>query len=262
MIALTVMAAGAAASRCATSPATPTRRDSPGGLTVQIVEAGAGRARPPGRSRALAARRTCEDVAQVRRVPDAELDGLLEPWLGAAGVRRNDAIPMPALIDVRLAAAPSPTCGSRRSARALTAPAPAARVDAQASWLAPVFDAIARCNWLALGPGGAARGDQRGGGLAARRERARLEPRDDRDRRTCSGGTDGQIARIFQRSIRLDALLGGDGRPRARSDRGRCCSGVSSPRLGSGMVARRRAWPRRLGWRSARFRWSAWCWRC
>src|SRR6185312_13007615 len=91
---------------------------------------------------------------------------------------------------------------------ALTASAPAAKVDAQAGWLAPVFHAISSLQWLAvglivlLGATSAA-----AVWLAARS--ALGSNRDTIEIVHLLGGTDRQIARIFQRSIAIDALVGG-----------------------------------------------------
>ena len=143
----------------------------------------------------------------MRRVPDRELDALLEPWLGQQGVAEEDAIPVPALIDVRLT---GPVTARRlEDLRAsLTASVPAARLDAQARWLEPVFDAVASLQWLAAGlivllaaTSAAAVWLAARSALGSNRETIEIIH--------LLGGTDGQIARIFQRSIGLDAVLGG-----------------------------------------------------
>ena len=204
MIALTVIAAGAGlALRNLSDNA---RAEIAGGLTVQIVEgAPAERERQDEVAVALLSNR--EEVAEVRRVPDRELDALLEPWLGQQGVAEEDAIPVPALIDVRLT---GPVTARRlEDLRAsLTASVPAARLDAQARWLEPVFDAVASLQWLAAGlivllaaTSAAAVWLAARSALGSNRETIEIIH--------LLGGTDGQIARIFQRSIGLDAVLGG-----------------------------------------------------
>ncbi|MFM7377600.1 MAG: cell division protein FtsX [Erythrobacter sp.] len=87
-------------------------------------------------------------VTAVRQVPEAELVALLEPWLGA-GASSGD-VPIPALIDVDLAASAGPAEVARIEA-AVKAEVPGARVDAQGDFLAPVNDALAALQWLALG---------------------------------------------------------------------------------------------------------------
>jgi cell division transport system permease protein len=87
-------------------------------------------------------------VIAVRQVPEAELVAMLEPWLGPdAGAGE---VPIPALIDVELAAGAGPAEVARIEA-ALAAAVPGARVDAQGDFLRPVADALAALQWLALG---------------------------------------------------------------------------------------------------------------
>src|SRR5690606_1751596 len=88
-----------------------------------------------------------EDVREVRRVPEEKLVALLEPWLGQQELPEEDAIPVPALIDVQLAGPATPRRLEELRAT-LTASVPAARVDAQAGWLEPVFEAVRSLQWL------------------------------------------------------------------------------------------------------------------
>ena len=83
-----------------------------------------------------------------------------------------------------------------------------ARVDAQAQWLGPVFDAISALRWLALGlivllafTSAAAVWLAARNALNANRGTIEVVH--------LLGGTDGQIARIFQRSAIIDAAIGG-----------------------------------------------------
>jgi cell division transport system permease protein len=204
MIALTVIAA--AAGLALNNVATHARAEIAGGLTVQVVEAA-----PAERDRqaeiAVAMLSNREDVASVRRVPDEELAALLEPWLGELAGEGDDAVPVPALIDARLK---GPVTAQRLAElrETLGASAPAARVDAQANWLAPVFQAISSLQWLAFGlvvllaaTSAAAVWLAARSALGSNRETIEIIH--------LLGGTDGQIARIFQRSIAVDALVGG-----------------------------------------------------
>ncbi|ANU07068.1 cell division protein FtsX [Paraurantiacibacter namhicola] len=204
MVALTVIAA--AAGLALANLADNARSEISGGLTVQIVE-GAPAARDRQAETALAILRNREDVAEVRRVPEAELDALMEPWLGEGSLTGADAIPTPALIDVRLA---GPVTEQRleQVRSALAEQVPAARVDAQAGWLAPVFDAIRSLQLLAVGlvvllalTSAAAVWLAARSALGANRDTIEIVH--------LLGGTDSQIARIFQRSIAVDALVGG-----------------------------------------------------
>jgi cell division transport system permease protein len=204
MIALTVMAA--AAGLALSNLARNASAEIAGGITVQIVEAA-----PAERDRqtevALALLTNRDDVAEVRRVPDAELEGLIEPWLGEAAGSADEAIPIPALIDARLR---GPVTGRRLEAlRAeLTASVPSAKIDAQAGWLAPVFQAISSLQWLAIGLVVLLAATSAAAVWLAARS-ALGSNRDTIEIVHLLGGTDGQIARIFQRSIAVDALVGG-----------------------------------------------------
>jgi cell division transport system permease protein len=204
MIALTVMAA--AAGLALSNLARNASAEIAGGITVQIVEAApAERDRQTEVALALLANR--DDVAEVRRVPDAELDDLIEPWLGEAAGTADEAIPIPALIDARLR---GPVTEQRLEAlRAeLSASVPSAKVDAQAGWLAPVFHAIASLQWLAIGLVVLLAATSAAAVWLAARS-ALGSNRDTIEIVHLLGGTDGQIARIFQRSIAVDALVGG-----------------------------------------------------
>ena len=202
MVALTVLAAGGALAMA--NLAAQARSDLAGGVTVQIVEADPA-LRDAQTRRALAALEDMEIVQGMRRVPDAELQALIEPWLG--GGVRSEAVPLPALIDVDLSGAAD--AGTLDDLRAALGPiAPDARVDAQAQWLGPVFDAISALRWLALGlivllafTSAAAVWLAARNALNANRGTIEVVH--------LLGGTDGQIARIFQRSAIIDAAIGG-----------------------------------------------------
>lgn len=203
MTALTVIAA--AAGLALSNLAGNARAEIAGGVTVQIVEAA-----PSARDRQVGAvldiLQARDDVVSSRLVPDAELRRLLEPWLGAEVGEGDDAIPVPALIDARLDGTISP---ERLDAlrQALRPVAPSARIDAQASWLGPVFAAIASLQWLAVGLVALlATTSAAAVWLAARS--ALGSNRDTIETIHLLGGTDGQLARLFQRSIGVDAAIG------------------------------------------------------
>ena len=204
MIALTVIAA--ASGLALRNAARAASADLSGGLTVQIVHAA-----PAERDRqALTALRVLArtpGVASARLVPQGELDTLLEPWLGTRPGDAVDGLPIPALIDVALSGPATPARVSGLRA-ALANASPAARVDAQAAWLAPVFGAIGALQWLA-------------GGLIALLAMATsaavlLAARNTlgNQRETIEivhmlGGTDAQIARGVQRGVAVQAASGG-----------------------------------------------------
>jgi cell division transport system permease protein len=205
MIALTVVAA--AGGLALANVAGQARGDLSGAVTVQIVEAGA-EVRELQAEAALAQLRKMPAVVEAARVPDAEIEALLDPWLGDAGAGKNDdtVIAIPALIDLRLSrAADSRTIEAVR--KALIKVAPASRVDAQADWLKPVFSAIHSLQWLAASlilllaaATVAAVWLAARSALGSNRETIEIVHH--------LGGTDAQIARIFQRSVAIDAALG------------------------------------------------------
>lgn len=204
MIALTVIAA--ASGLALRNAAQTASADLEGGVTVQIVTAA-----PAERLRQAAAvvavLKQAPEVASVQQVAQEDLNTLVEPWLGTRPGDDVEALPIPALIDVRLK---SPATADRVAhLRALAVPvAPSARVDAQAGWLAPVFAAIGTLQWLA-------------GGLIALLAIATIAAvllasrnalgnhRETIEIVHMLGGTDKQIARVFQRSMAFDAAAGG-----------------------------------------------------
>lgn len=203
MVALTTIAAagGLALSNLADSA----RGELSGAATVQIVEP-----LKAERDRQARAAETAlaglPDVASIRVVPDAELDAMLEPWLGP-GVDGVEAVPVPALIDVELR---GPATDARLATlrNALTGVAPAARVDAQSTWLAPVFAAIRSLQFLAIALVVLLALTSSAAVLLAARN-ALGGNRGTIEIVHLLGGTDAQIARIFQRSIAFDAVAGG-----------------------------------------------------
>lgn len=180
-----------------------TRAGLEGGLTVQIVEADpVARDAQAARAAQILARQP--GVVAVRTVPQAELARLVEPWVGA--VAASEALTLPALIDVTLTG-PANAAVLDRLRSELVRIAPAARIDAQATWLGPIFDTVATLRWLALmlivllTAASAA-----SVWLAARNAF-------DTNRETLEivhhlGGDDTQIARIFQRMVLVDAAWG------------------------------------------------------
>ncbi|MFM5883854.1 MAG: cell division protein FtsX [Novosphingobium sp.] len=203
MVALTVIAA--AAGLALSNVARSASDELSGGITVQVIEAN-----PAERTRqanAAAARlKATPGVINAQVVSQDEVERLIEPWLGArAG--DDQEIPIPALIDVRLRdPIDGETLGALR--RLVRETAPSARVDAQSTWLKPVFGAIDSLRLLAL-----ALVVLLGFALAAAvllAVRSALGTnRDTIEIVHLLGGTDTQVARIFQRSVGFDALGGG-----------------------------------------------------
>jgi cell division transport system permease protein len=202
MVALTVIAAaaGLALSNTARNAADALS----GGITVQVVEAN-----PAERNRqALAAAkalRATPGVTTAEIVPQEEVERLIEPWLGA---RVGDGqIPVPALVDVRMReAVTGETLGALR--RLVRQVAPAARVDAQSSWLKPVFGAIDSLQWLAVALV-ALLGIALAAAVLLAVRTALGTNRETIEIVHLLGGTDAQIARVFQRAVGFDAAGGG-----------------------------------------------------
>ena len=213
MVAMTViaLAAGLALRNMAAAAAAELE----GGLTVQVLEPrGDIRQRETGAVTATLS--AMPDILSVRVVPREEVDALIEPWLGSgSGSGRGHgtessidaAVPVPTLVDVQTTRRITPERLEQIRAD-VTRAAPSARVDAQSNWLEPVFDALDSLQWLA-----AALVALLGVALAAAvllAARSALGAnRDTIEIVHLLGGTDRQIARVFQRSIGVDAAGGG-----------------------------------------------------
>jgi cell division transport system permease protein len=172
-------------------------------ITVQVVEAN-----PDLRDRqaqaAIAALGRLNGVRSVRRIGEEEMKDLLEPWLGQGGLEAE--VPVPALIDAELEQS---LYGDLPAVeRAVKAAAPAARIDDNAQWLAPLAKLISALKWLSAALVVLM--------IAATAATVVLAARAalDTHRGTIEvlhlmGATDVQVARLFQRRIALDALFGG-----------------------------------------------------
>ena len=204
VIALTVIAA--ASGLGLRNAAARASADLNGGVTVQIVTA-APTVRNQQADAAIAVLSHFAGVTEARRVEQDQLDGLLEPWLGTRPGDTVDDLPIPALIDVRLDGQATP---ERLTAlrNALAQVAPAARVDGEAAWLTPVFHAIATLQWLAGGLIALlAMATVAAVVLAARN--ALINQSETIEIVHMLGGTDAQIARVFQRTAAMEAAAGG-----------------------------------------------------
>ena len=172
-------------------------------VTIQIVEANPDRREAQARA-VMAALRDMGGVIAAERIGDEEMSRLLEPWLGEGGLEAE--LPVPALIDADLT--PEAYRSLNRIRAAVLRVAPAARVDDNAQWLAPLAKLITALRWLAAGLVLLMVGATAATVVLA--ARASL----DTHRGTIEvlhfmGATDVQVARLFQRRIALDALFGG-----------------------------------------------------
>ncbi len=174
-------------------------RELSGRLTVQIVEpvASLRDAQAAAMVRELG---RLPSVARVREVDRAHLAELLRPWLGDAGL--DPDLPMPAMIDVEVRGDAGPV---EQAARRIS---PGARVDRHAQWLSPVRGFLSSMSWLAVSLMLLIAGATAAVVLLA--ARAGLDThRDTIEVLHMLGSTDIQIARLFQRRIAFDTLLGG-----------------------------------------------------
>ena len=201
MMFLTILAA--TAGLAISAAASGMSADLGGKLTVQLVEAN-----PMNReaqTRAIIAELgKLAVVKDSRLVEDSEMQKLLDPWLGADGL--DPDLPLPALIDVEL---------NRSSPRDLEivregvhAVAPRARVDENVKWLAPLAGLFDALKWLAVAL--VLLMSLATAATVVLAARASLNThRGTIDVMHFLGATDVQVARLFQRRIALDALLGG-----------------------------------------------------
>ncbi|MFN2099711.1 cell division protein FtsX [Altererythrobacter sp. MF3-039] len=203
MVALTAIAA--AAGLALDNLADRARGELAGGATVQLLEANPAR-RDVAANTLLRLLESDQAVESARLVPEDELKELIEPWLDL-GEDTTATVPVPALIDVQLVSGSGDAAVAQLRER-VRAAVPSARVDAQSSWLAPVFSALSSLQWMAIAlvvllalTSVAAVWLASRNALGTNRKTIEIVH--------LLGGTDKQIARIFQRSIAFDAVLGG-----------------------------------------------------
>lgn len=173
-------------------------------VTVQIIEADPAR-RSAQRAAVAKALRGLPGIMSVKPVPDAEVRSLLEPWLGT-GVIDTD-IPVPALVDIRFSE--TPTAASLKLLQAQLRPiAPNTRLDSHGSWMAPFFKLMSALVWLAVAILLLLLVATSAVVVLAVRSTLNTH-RGTIEIMHMMGGTDLQAARLFQRRVALDALLGG-----------------------------------------------------
>jgi cell division transport system permease protein len=177
--------------------------DLAGRASVQVVEADA-QVRAQLAARTLTALRSSNSVRAADPVDPAALADQLRPWLGDAATSGD--LPVPALIDVMLTPgdAEAKIGGLRRLLANLS---PKLRIEPHAAFLLPLAGLLTALGWLSAGvvllmilATGAVVV------LAARG--AHDSHRGTIDVLHLMGSTDVQIARLFQRRIGLDALMG------------------------------------------------------
>lgn len=172
--------------------------------TAQLLESDP-QARSVGQQRLAARLRGTAGIVSVRPVPDREARALLEPWLGDSADAAG--IPVPALIDVEFAAAPSPQRLDRLR-RELSREFGDVRIDGNAQWLEPWF-ALMR-TLLAMAAGIVLLLLLATAATVALAVRGALNTHKGTiEIMHMMGATDLQAARLFQRRMALDSLFGG-----------------------------------------------------
>ncbi|HLZ78125.1 MAG TPA: FtsX-like permease family protein [Sphingomonas sp.] len=171
-------------------------------ITLQIVVADPAR-REQEANAALRLLGRQDGVIAVHRLAEAEMQALLRPWLGNAGLDHD--LPLPAMIDLDLDAGGRARFGS--IAKAVTAVAPHARLDDHASWLSPLVGLIRSLGLLAGGIVALMVGATAAAVVLAARSALNTH-RQTIDVMHMMGATDVQVARLFQRRLALDALFG------------------------------------------------------
>lgn len=173
-------------------------------VTIQIIEADP-TARAAQRVAVARRLRSVTGVTEVKPVPDAEVRKLLEPWLGTDIVDADIAVP--ALVDIRLSGVPNEAV-LERVEQIVRADAPNVRIDSHSSWMAPFFQLMSTLVWLAAGVLFLLLLATSAVVILAVRSALNTH-RDTIQIMHMMGGTDIQVARLFQRRVALDALLGG-----------------------------------------------------
>ena len=174
-----------------------------GRLTVQVIDADAA-GRDAAVARVLAVATADPAVARAVAVDRAHLADLVRPWLGSDAT--DPDLPLPGMVDIDLASADDAALA--HVARRIAAAAPAARVDQAERWMSPVARVMALVTGFAVGVV-----------LLMATATAivvllttRLGLDTHRDTLAVLhnlGSTDVQVARLFQRRVAIDTLVGG-----------------------------------------------------
>lgn len=149
--------------------------------------------------------RELPEIADVNSVPDGEVRNLLKPWLGNDVIDAD--IPVPSLIDIRFKNAPDGAT-IRALKRRLEPVTPKIRIDSHSSWMAPFFDLMSSLIFLTLAIFLLLLIATSAVVILAVRSTLNTH-RGTIEIMHMMGGTDLQAARLFQRRVALDALLGG-----------------------------------------------------
>ncbi|MCP1469882.1 cell division transport system permease protein [Sphingobium sp. OAS761] len=201
MMFLTVLAAAAGLALAAAVQSMSD--DLAGRATVQVVEADQ-QVRDRIAAQALASLRGAAEVRAATAVDPVRLAEQLRPWLGEEAV--NGDLPVPALIDVMLTPGDAGAKLERLRAR-LRALSPTLRMEPHAAFLQPLAGLLAALGWLAGGVV-ALMALATGAVVVLAARGAHDSHRGTIEVLHLMGSTDVQIARLFQRRIGMDALMG------------------------------------------------------
>lgn len=144
-------------------------------------------------------------ISKVEPVSESEVRSLLKPWLGNDVIDTD--IPVPALIDIRFKNAPNEATLDALKNR-LKSIAPKIRLDSHSSWMAPFFQLMSSLIYLAIAIFILLLIATSAVVILAVRSTLNTH-RPTIEIMHMMGGTDLQAARLFQRRVALDALLGG-----------------------------------------------------
>lgn len=172
-----------------------------GRLTVQVIEPNA-QLRDAQAGQIVKALRALPGVIRAEEADRAHLAELLKPWLGDTGL--DPDLPMPAMIDVDVRDDAN-VASAEAAARQIV---PGARIDRHAQWLSPVRSFMATLSWLAAGLVLLMASATAAVVLLAARSGLDTH-RDTIEVLHMLGSTDVQVARLFQRRIAFDTLIGG-----------------------------------------------------
>lgn len=153
-------------------------------------------------ARAVAALRNTAGVRSITVVPEEEVRGLLERWLGAQAA--DAGLPVPVLIDLDLA----PGADERRVAANLRTAVPEARLSAYREQLAPLSRSLGVLQWLALALV-VLMGIATSAAVVLAARSALDANRGTIEVMHGVGATDDQVTRLFQRRIAIDTMIGG-----------------------------------------------------
>lgn len=149
--------------------------------------------------------RSVTGISKVEPVPEGDVRNLLKPWLGNDVI--DSDIPVPALIDIRFKNAPDQATLTSLKKRLKTI-APKIRLDSHSSWMAPFFQLMSSLIYLAIAIFILLLIATSAVVILAVRSTLNTH-RTTIEIMHMMGGTDLQAARLFQRRVALDALLGG-----------------------------------------------------